>query len=227
MMLAASDAPQIMASGEHLNREAWLAKLVELLRPRFAAAATLPEIVAVSCSWPSRGGTSSSRRVTGQCWNAKTSTLGRPEVFISPTLDQALEVAPVLVHELIHAALPEAGHGREFKRAATALGLEGPMRATIPSARLLKELPGLLERLGPYPHGRINLGDHPGAAGPIRPTRCPSNTKQGTRLLKVVCPGCGYVVRTTAKWLSHGAPTCPCTTLMRFSGEGVTIDAAL
>jgi hypothetical protein len=32
----------------------------------------------------------------------------------------------------------------------------------------------------------------------------------GSRLLKCECPGCGYVVRTTAKWLAVGLPVCPC-----------------
>jgi len=33
---------------------------------------------------------------------------------------------------------------------------------------------------------------------------------QGTRLLKASCPGCGYTVRITQKWLTKaGTPTCP------------------
>jgi hypothetical protein len=39
-------------------------------------------------------------------------------------------------------------------------------------------------------------------------------TKAGTRMLKCECPECGYVVRTTAKWLLVGLPTCPCGTEM-------------
>jgi hypothetical protein len=34
--------------------------------------------------------------------------------------------------------------------------------------------------------------------------------KQGTRLIKVECEMCGYVVRTTNKWLRVGRPTCCC-----------------
>lgn len=33
--------------------------------------------------------------------------------------------------------------------------------------------------------------------------------RQTCRLLKVECPTCGYVVRTTRKWLDRGAPICP------------------
>lgn len=32
----------------------------------------------------------------------------------------------------------------------------------------------------------------------------------GSRLVKCSCPDCGYVVRTTAKWIAVGLPTCPC-----------------
>ena len=44
--------------------------------------------------------------------------------------------------------------------------------------------------------------------------------KQTTRLIKVFCPdpGCGYTVRTTAKWLAVGTPTCVC-------GEEMVADA--
>ena len=35
--------------------------------------------------------------------------------------------------------------------------------------------------------------------------------KQTTRMLKCVCSECGYVARTTAKWLETvGAPLCAC-----------------
>lgn len=36
----------------------------------------------------------------------------------------------------------------------------------------------------------------------------------GSRLLKCECPGCGYVVRTTKKWIETGVPTCPCGKVM-------------
>lgn len=34
--------------------------------------------------------------------------------------------------------------------------------------------------------------------------------KQSTRMLKLQCPGCGYVIRTTRTWLEHGIPVCCC-----------------
>ena len=40
---------------------------------------------------------------------------------------------------------------------------------------------------------------------------------QSTRLLKALCPDCGYVIRVTAKWVEVGLPVCPC---------GATFEAA-
>lgn len=34
--------------------------------------------------------------------------------------------------------------------------------------------------------------------------------KQGTRLKKLECPDCGYVVRATQQWIDEGLPTCCC-----------------
>jgi hypothetical protein len=43
--------------------------------------------------------------------------------------------------------------------------------------------------------------------------------KAGTRMLKVKCPTCDYTVRTTAKWLLVGTPTCPCGDTMEADCE--------
>jgi len=58
-------------------------------------------------------------------------------------------------------------------------------------------LTALLADTGPYPHAQLSPAD--------RPTK-----KDGTRLLKVACPGCGCPVRVTRKWLDVGNPVCPC-----------------
>lgn len=36
--------------------------------------------------------------------------------------------------------------------------------------------------------------------------------KQPTRLIKCACPNCGYVIRTTRKWMATGLPWCACET---------------
>ncbi len=32
--------------------------------------------------------------------------------------------------------------------------------------------------------------------------------KQSTRMIKLMCFGCGYTIRTTAKWLKQSIPIC-------------------
>src|SRR4051812_9638082 len=96
-------------------REVWLHNAVEqvgaLLKDR--ASVDVPA-VRVSNGWPSKGGTSTKKRVIGQCWKSEATADGVPQIFISPTLDDGLDVLAVLVHELIHAIHPEAKHQGKF-----------------------------------------------------------------------------------------------------------------
>jgi hypothetical protein len=184
------------------TREAWLLALAMRLRPSLEkAGATVPAEVRLSCGWPSKGATAARNRRIGECWHAQCSADGTREVFISPTLADAADVAHVVEHELIHAA-GFMGHGADFKRVAVALGLTGKMTATVPTDAHRAELAALVAELGPYPHATLTPGD--------------GDKKQSTRLLKVQCPDdeCGYMVRVTAKWLEVGFPTCPCGVVM-------------
>ncbi|MBN2713899.1 MAG: hypothetical protein JXR97_15885 [Planctomycetes bacterium] len=104
------------------------------------------------------------------------------------------------MHEVCHiAAGIEAGHLAPFKRFATATGLTGKMTATIASDELNAALiAGVIPNLGSYPHGQLT-GIHSG------------KKKQGTRMLKLECPTCGMVIRTTKTWLEQtGQPICAC-----------------
>lgn len=108
----------------------------------------------------------------------------------------------VLVHELIHSALPDdVQHDGPYKAAHRALGLIDKPTTCVPGAALKIELAALVKKLGPYPHSKIKTG--------VRRTKV-----QTTRLLKAACPECGYTVRVTAKWVAVGLPTCPCGELM-------------
>ena len=72
-----------------------------------------------------------------------------------------------------------------------------PAGCADPGDQLRHELITLTEYIGrPYPHGEIHA-----------PT---DERKQSTRLLKFVCPGCGYLIRTTRTWLEVGVPVCCC-----------------
>lgn len=175
------------------TREAWLEKATDLLRVSLFKANNidLPK-VRVSVGFP--GGVSARKRI-GEHWHPRASEDGVSQIFISPRLKSSLEHLDVLVHELVHACVPDDGHGAAFKRIALAVGLTGPMRSTVAGEVLRSHLNALIQGIGEIPHAAINLGM--------------GRKKQSTRLLKVECPACGYTVRVTQKWLEMGAPICP------------------
>jgi hypothetical protein len=186
------------------TRESWLTAGIGLLETDFDhVAAPLPRGIRVSVGFP-RG----CRSAIGQCFSTKASTDGTNHVFISPVLEDSVETLAVVCHELVHVVDDcRSGHRGNFARIAKALGLQGPMRATRPSARLAERLLELAEELGPYPHRALT---------PTLQTRTPDDTRTiSTRMLKVSCPSCGYLLRTTRYWLeSKGPPVCPDGTVM-------------
>lgn len=182
-----------------MNRETWLRAAASHIVPLFEEQSLKVPDLDVSCGWPSRGGLPGKNgvRVIGQCWSATTKK-GRPQIFISPMLEKSPQVLETLVHEMLHAAVGcEVGHKAAFARPARALGLEGKPTATHAGTELTATLSAIGATVGPYPHKALKIEGDP-------------STKQTTRMLKVHCLACGYVVRTTQKWLDVGLPTCPC-----------------
>ena len=175
------------------TREEWLQGAVSLMRPfvKDSAGLTIPK-VAVSVGFPYGR---RARHAIGQCHYNTVDK--KPALFIHPGIDNPVQVLDILLHETLHAALPVGtSHKAPFARAAKACGLEGKPTATVASEALVKEvLVGWNASLGRYPHARVDTSDIP---------------RQTTRMLKVQCFRCGYTVRTTAKWLEFGTPTCPC-----------------
>jgi hypothetical protein len=181
-----------------MTREEWLLKATEQLKPAFLeTGAEIPEKVRVTCGWPSHGGRGTKKRVTGECWPAKKSRDAHFEIFISPTMDNPIEVLGTLIHELVHAAVGlDQGHKAAFRTAATALGLTGKMTATEVGEELEGRLHDLSAKLGDYPHAELD------------PTQ--QKKPQSTRMLKIQCPACGWMARTSKKWMELGLPTCAC-----------------
>lgn len=204
-----------------LNREAWLHAVAEKLWPMVTAqGGKKPESFRVSCGWPSRSAlrraNSKSRRI-GEAWHSGSED-GTREVFVSPALAHPVEVADVLLHELIHAALPpETGHRAPFPQIAKKLGLEGKPTATFAGEELAATLAEITAEVGAYPHAKLDATPH---------------QKQGTRMLKVWCDVCGYTLRTTRTWLEIGTPICPCGSTMvsdymgAAEGEPLTLAAS-
>ena len=176
------------------TRESWLNTLVSELRPMYQG--ELPETIHVSTGFSSKGARS---KTIGECWSPKASADGAPQIFVHPKISDSVEVASVVVHELVHAARPDAKHGAQFKQLATTLGLEGKMTATHAGDSLVATLKAIVDKIGPYPHPAL-FGQ-------------PTERKQSTRMIKVECGECGYTVRTTQKWIDVGLPTCPCTAI--------------
>lgn len=179
-----------------MNREAWLTKATAHLTKTTLKTFDVPE-VRVSVGWPSRGATSQKNRTIGQCWYGSATGDEIPQIFISPVLHEPVQILETLVHELLHAALPEGTkHGSPFAKAMAVVGLIGKPTATAAGEELRLNLAALADKLGDFDHAKINLG-----------IQLP---KQTTRLLKVECPQCGYIARVTARWLDEaGPPVCP------------------
>lgn len=184
-----------------MTREEWLALLVEALRPVFKAhGAKIPAKVRVACGWPRSS--NGRHKAIGQAWSPSCSADGTHETFISPELSDPVRVADVLVHELVHHAVGTAcGHKGPFRKLAIALGLTGPMTATIAGPELTQRLHDMTRAIGPYPHATLSARD--------------GLKKQTTRMLKVQCPACECTCRMVRQWLDDpGPPTCACGTPM-------------
>jgi len=176
-----------------MTREEWLSAAVEELRPVFDPINPLPEKIRVTCGFPSVRSTALKKRI-GEHWSPKASEDQTHEILISPVLDDSVEVFAVLVHELAHAATDGDGHQGRFPATVKSLSLEGKPSQTYAGDAFKQRFKDLIDGLGPYPHAKLNVGSH---------------KKQSTRMLKAVCPACGYTVRLTSKWLAVGLPICP------------------
>lgn len=195
-----------MKSKVKMTREEWLTKLTDKhLRDLFAkSGAKIPLKLRISCGWPSSRALGKKLRTVGQCWSPTASADKTTEIFISPVLQDAVEVAAVLVHELVHGAVGnEAGHGPIFKELAKSVGLVGPMRSTEAGEWLKTFLAAAIKDVGSYPHATLDMSQV---------------KKQSTRLLKVCCPNpeCDfllenekpYSVRMSAGVYDAGSPRC-------------------
>lgn len=177
------------------TREEWLTAAVQELRPLFDLwAAPVPAKVRVTCGFPSNA-----RRTgaIGECWIDKASSDRTFEILISPTLDDPKRVFDVLIHELCHTLPQSFNHNKTFGKHAAAMRLQAApnWKSTAAGVDFDSTYGAIIEGLGEYPHASLNMT---------------TRTKQGTRLLKATCGGCGYTIRLTQKWAGLGLPTCVC-----------------
>lgn len=181
------------------TREQWLNQLIDLSRLYHTKAGVpIPEKVRASIGFPSQGQRSN---VVGQCWQPEASSDGAVEIFIRPNLIATAEdIFGVLTHELIHAA-GVRGHGADFRRPATALGLTGKMTATEVSDEWRAWALPILEIVGPYPGAEL-YGSVMVVGGP---------KPQKNRQLKLQCDTCGFTCRASRGMIDkvEGALHCP------------------
>lgn len=177
-----------------MNREQWLEAGTEWFRADFEGLnAPLPPVVKVTCGFTSKG--ARSNRI-GECWIPEASAANVPEILIHPGRADSVEVGAILIHELVHAAGCK-GHGKDFRRVATGMGLEGKMTSTHAGESCVKRIEAFISEHGEYPHAVLSGNN---------------GKKQTTRLLKIECSYCGFIARTTAKWLDEiGPPACACS----------------
>lgn len=201
--LAAKTAAKKSAPNAIRLREDWLNQLAAAFMVEMTERCGLVfPPVRVTCGFPSRGGEMGGKtRVRGQCWAAEASEDQHAEIFISPVEADAATIAAILAHELAHAALPEAGHGKPFQVVMKKLGHVAPFTTAIPTAEFVAWTAPHLAAVGSYPHAMLVA---------MRAVAAPK--KQTARMIKATCEqdGCGYTVRLARKWIEEvGAPICP------------------
>ena len=104
--------------------------------------------------------------------------------------DESSRVADVLLHEMVHTCAVHHGHKGAFRVIAQTMGMKGKMTATVASDDLrLRIWDDVVTRLGRYPHASVRL---------IRR----GQRGKGSRLIKCLCPKCGFNFRTTQKWIN-------------------------
>ena len=175
------------------NREAWLQAAVELIRPIFSAQGHTVPPVHISIGWPGSGQRS---RVVGECWASKASADGINQIFLVPSISDPVDVLDTLTHELVHSVDDcEHSHGREFRKIALSVGLQGQrMRNASAGESLKQKLRGIAAELGPFPHAAL-IRRAPRTRNPNPP--------------RAQCPQCNYRLAIPKKFLHLGPPICP------------------
>ena len=181
-----------------MNREQWLTEAKNLLARKYfnRSGRRLPK-VAISLGFV-RGPS----KAIGQCWDSSCTPNQTYQIFICPTLDDPVQLLGVLLHELIHACVGlKEKHGGRFKKLALQFGLAGKMTATFveEGSQLERELKGILETLGEFPHDPITKGE-----------RKKKFKKPRERRLTFFSPeNEGYEVKIKESILKQGVPVDP------------------
>jgi hypothetical protein len=197
MVEVCADTSMFVPSRTKLWREEWLTQLSQMVLPVFKSWNMAP--FRVTCGWPCKGGIARRRKVVGECHALESSKGGVHEIFISPALDQPLEVAGTVCHEMAHVAAGiKAGHGQGYRKVCKSVDLtKGSPTNASPGPVLTDRLHRIVESLGDYPHM---------ALVPVVKL-----VKRPKTAVTLACLNCGCRVRISLKWLDEvGPPMCGC-----------------
>lgn len=209
------------------NRETWLFELAEFMKPKFESLGFPIPPFRVGTGFTSGG---QYCNAGGECWNKTVSADGHYEIFIMPDRIDVMEIAGILCHELIHAAVGfECGHKGNFAKMCDKLNLLRPYTATTAGPLFSQWVEGELARLGPIPHAALKFERSrtrravatESESAPQTDDEKPSSNskpKQTTRLLKACCGTCGYTVRISKKWALQLGAECPACGPMEVEG---------
>lgn len=169
------------------TREQWLTDAAGELAPmiEWGAGKALPAI-RIACGFPS---THRRSGALGETFAPVDSADHTVEVLIAPTISTEVDVLRVLLRQLCQAV----ASGTALNALYSHLKLIPGKPREIPQGG--GDMQPLADALGPYPHATLSLAARP---------------KAPTRLLKGLCPSCGYTIRLSQKWADKGMPTCPC-----------------
>tara|TARA_R100000541_G_scaffold640_4_gene4100 strand:+ start:2875 stop:3474 length:600 start_codon:yes stop_codon:yes gene_type:complete len=177
-----------------MNRETWLNLMIDKAVPIFDKAgfkiSDIRKKLKVSCSMMVGQRKSSKFGAIGMHLPTEWNKEKNHEMLISPTLEDGVQVVAILIHEMTHAiqrhmyGYTVKAHGKEFRKIALAVGLQGKMTATTESPELKIIIENWINEIGKYPHDKINLN---------------ARKKQGVRNLKVKCQSCEWSFRTSNK----------------------------
>lgn len=193
------------------RHDAWLAAFVEDARPWYSQnGLLLPHVVHIGAGWGYVPRHAEGPHIQSHLVSGTSTEDAAPQIFISPVLAGAVEIAANVHHQLVHTIYdPDTRHGAEFREACRRIGLEGTQgRGARPELgeELLAQLTRFIRRHGTYPHPPMGV-----LVAPIAGT---VPAQQTTRWLTVFCPVCpGHrakhrtfqVSRATA---ADGAPIC-------------------
>ncbi len=197
--------PLVNGKSPSIIRQEWIEEAVKMFREHFKVNWwNVPDNIRVSIGYPV--GVKDGKRKLGQCIHSMFSGDSHSEVFLSPDYTDTNEILETIAHEMIHATVEiskeeweagkkPVGHKGKFAMCALAVGFKGPMTFTPSDEKMAAFIKVIVDKIGEFPAGRLNLT---------------KRKKKATYLLKCECPDCGYVARVTAKWIDKaGTPICP------------------